>query len=112
MPHDDGTLARCQRAVEDRVAIGGEVPQTVASASRNAAAPVPAMVERDHPVARAREVGDLVGPRPDRAGDAVREDYRISVPGPEDLGVQTGAVRRTHLDSAAAGQSHRKGGSL
>ena len=81
-----------QRRLEDGVEVGGQVVEAVVRAARRAcAAAVPAVVVGDHPVVRG-QVGDLVGPHPDGAGDAVGQHDRIAVLGTEDLGVQAGAV--------------------
>ena len=92
MARDDRRLAGLQRRLQDGVEVGGkEVEAVVRAPRRQAAAAVTAVVVRDHPVV-AGQVGDLVGPDPDGAGDAVGQHDRIAVFGPEDLGVQAGAV--------------------
>src|SRR6202034_1830285 len=100
VPRDDGTLTRPQRGVEHRVDIGGEMAEAVPAAARDPATSMTAMVERDHPEI-ARQLGDLAGPDPDRAGDAVREHDRIAALRPEYLGVQVSPVGGAHLGCAA-----------
>ena len=109
MSGDDGTLAGPQRRLEDGVEVGGQMVQAVvAAAGRDTAAAVAAVVEGDDPVVR-RQVGDLVGPHPDGAGDAVRQHDRIAVLGTEDLGVQAGAVLRADGYGATGPQRPSRG---
>ena len=91
MPGDDGPLAGSQRGLQNGVEIGRQVAEAVVAARRNAAAAVPAVVVGDDPVV-AGQVGDLLAPDLQGAGDAVRQDDRVAVGRAEDLGVQAGAV--------------------
>ena len=50
------------------------------------------------------QLGDLVRPHPQGAGDAVRQHDRIAVLGAEDLGVQPHAVDRSHIDEPSGGK--------
>ena len=101
MPGDHGPLPRAQRCVEDGVQVARQVVKAVVvPVARDLAAAVAAVVERDHPVVGG-QVGNLVGPHPQRAGDAVAEHDRVAVFGAEDLGVQAGAVGGAHHDRAA-----------
>ena len=105
MPGDHGTFTRRQCRFEHGVEIGGQVIQAVAAAPRrDPAAAVAAVVEGDHPVVLG-EVGDLVGPHPEGAGDAVREHDGITVFGAEHLGVQPDAVPGAHVHDPPVWQS-------
>ena len=96
------TARSCGASVASSTAVevGGKEFEAVAAAPRDAASAVAAMVEGDHPVVGG-QVGDLVGPHPDRARDAVRQHDRIAVGGPEHLGVQGGAVAARTVRAAA-----------
>jgi hypothetical protein len=92
MARDDGSFSGLQRRLQDRVEVGGkEVEAVVPAPRRQAAAAMTAVVVRDDAIV-ARQVGNLIRPHPDRAGDAVGQHDRIAVFGPEYLGVQAGAV--------------------
>ena len=95
-----------QRCFEHGIDIRREVAKAVPAAPGSPAAPMTAVVERDHPVIGG-QVGDLIGPHSNGAGDAMREHDRVPVLGPEYLGVQAGAVRGAHLHGAARRQGHR-----
>ena len=84
------------------------VQAVVAPAGRDPAAPVATMVERDDAVVLC-QIGDLVRPHPDGAGDAVREHDRVAILGTEDLGVQLGAVLRADGHPAAGPQLPGRG---
>ena len=62
------------------------VKAVVVPVARDLAAAVAAVVERDHPVVGG-QVGNLVGPHTQRAGNAVAEHDRIAIVGAEDLSV-------------------------
>ena len=91
MTGDNGAFPGTQNCREHRVQVRGEVVQAVFRRRRNPAAAVSAMVVGDDPVI-AGQVVDLLVPDLERAGDAVGEDDRIAVGGPEDFSVQPGAV--------------------
>jgi hypothetical protein len=103
MPDDDGTLARRERGIEHRVDIGCEVAQAITPAAGNPAASMAASIERDHPVFGG-QIGDLITPHPDGAGDAVRQHDRVSILWPEYPGVQSGSVRGADGHGAARRQ--------
>jgi hypothetical protein len=101
---DQRALFGPHRGGQHRVEVGGEVVEAVvAVTARDPAATVAAVVEGDHPVV-AGQLGDLMGPHPQRTGDAVGQDDRRGVVGPEHLGVDAHAVDRPHRDRAAVRQ--------
>src|SRR5581483_12519146 len=81
VPSDHGALPRTQSGVQDRVQVVGEVLEAVAVPGHLAFA-VAAVVECDDPVVGG-EVGDLVCPDAQGAGDAVAQDDRVAVLGAE-----------------------------
>ena len=106
MPGDHRPLAGAKRRIQDGLQVAGQVVEAVVvPVARDLAAAVAAVVERDHAVVFG-EVGDLVLPYAQGAGDAMAEHDRVAVVGPEDFGVQPSAVRGTHHDRAAFGQVH------
>ena len=92
MARDDRAFAGLQRRLQHGVEVGGkEVQAVVRPPRRQAAAAVTAVVVRDHPIVGG-QVGDLVRPHGNRAGDAVGQHDRIAVFWTEDLDVQAGTV--------------------
>ena len=103
MSGDHGALPRSQCRVEHRVQVARQVVEAVAVASRDLAAAVAAVVERDHPVV-CGQIGDLVEPDAQRTRDAVAQYDRVAVFGAENFGVDPGAVLGPYHDRAADGQ--------
>src|SRR5882757_1217955 len=92
MPGDDRKFPGSERGLEHGIEVGGQNVQAVTAATgRHGAAAVAAVVERDDAVV-AGQIGDLVGPYSQGAGDAMREHDGIAVFGPPYLGVQPDAI--------------------
>ena len=99
MAGDHGALTAIQRRVEHSVEIRGEQVEGISAAAGHTAAAVTAVIERYDPVILG-QVGDLVPPDLQRAGDAVRQHDRVAVVRAEDLGMQTRAVGGTNAHLA------------